>query len=135
MTIRREISCCVKTSGSREIICSRKILCCLLIAAWTCGMTVFAQPRDKDKDESSEIKFTARTELVLIPTLVTDKSGNHISGLKKEDFTVLENGAEQKVATFEEITSDPQRWSRPRNPNEYSNTLAGQAANRRVTLI
>src|ERR1017187_1701996 len=52
MTIRREISCCVKTSGSREIICSRKILCCLLIAAWTCGMTVFAQPRDKDKDEA-----------------------------------------------------------------------------------
>jgi hypothetical protein len=43
---------------------------------------------------------------VLIPTLVTDKSGNHVSGLKKEDFTVLENGAEQKIATFEEITSD-----------------------------
>ena len=135
MTIRREISCCVKTSGSREIICSRKILCCLLIAAWTCGMTVFAQPRDKDKDESSEIKFTARTELVLVPTLVTDKAGNHITGLKKEDFTVLENGAEQKIATFEEITSDAHRYSRPRNPNEFSNSVGGAPSNRRITLL
>ena len=50
---------------------------------------------------------------MLIPTLVTDKSGNHISGLKKEDFKVLENGAEQKIATFEEITSDTHRLSRP----------------------
>jgi|ERR1022692_526127 VWFA-related protein len=104
------------------------------LAILICSIFIFATPNNKDK-ENSELKFTARTELVLIPTLVTDKSGNHISGLKKEDFTVLENGAEQKVATFEEITSDPQRWSRPRNPNEYSNTLAGQAANRRVTLI
>ena len=98
--------------------------------------TIFASPNNKDK-ENSELKFTAHTELVLIPTLVTDKSGNHISGLKKEDFTVLENGAEQKVATFEEITTDSQRWSRPRNPNpnEFSNLLAGQPANRRITIV
>jgi VWFA-related protein len=98
--------------------------------------TIFATPNNKDK-ENSELKFTARAELVLVPTLVTDKSGNHINGLKKEDFTVLENGAEQKVATFEEITTDSQRWSRPRNPNpnEFSNMLGGQPANRRVTLI
>ncbi|MGA2355900.1 MAG: VWA domain-containing protein, partial [Terriglobales bacterium] len=72
---------------------------------------------------------------VLIPTLVTDKSGNHITGLKKEDFTVLENGAEQKIATFEEITSDAHRWIRPRNPNEFGNTLSGGQSARRVTLI
>jgi VWFA-related protein len=107
-----------------------------VIAILIFANTIFATPNNKDK-EDSELKFTARTELVLIPTLVTDKSGNHISGLKKEDFTVLENGAEQKVATFEEITTDPQRWSRPRNPNpnEFSNMVAGQPANRRVTLI
>lgn len=66
---------------------------------------------------------------------MTDKSGNHISGLKKEDFTVLENGAEQKIATFEEITSDPQRMSRPRDPNEFTNSLGGEGSNRRITLI
>src|SRR5260370_42610527 len=102
-----------------------------LIAALVCSI-VFAKPKDKDKDNNSEVKFTARTELVLIPTLVTDKSGNHITGLKKEDFTVFENGREQKVATFEEITSDAHRWSRPRNPNEFSNSLVGEPSARRI---
>jgi len=96
-------------------------------------MLVFAKPKDKEND--SEVKFTARVELVLIPTLVTDKSGHHITGLKKEDFTVLENGAEQKIATFEEISSDPHRLTRPKNPNEFANSLAGESSNRRITLL
>ena len=105
--------------------------------ALTCSILVLAKPidRNKEKENDSEVKFTARTELVLIPTLVSDKSGNHISGLKKEDFTVLENGAEQKIATFEEITSDAQRSSRPRNPNEFSNSIADGPSARRITLI
>jgi VWFA-related protein len=90
-----------------------------------------------EKENSSEVKFTSRTELVLIPTLVTDKSGKHITGLKKEDFTVLENGAAQKIATFEEINSDPHRMTRPKNPdpNAFTNSLSGAPSNRRVTLI
>src|ERR1035438_7331862 len=89
----------------------------------TCSLSVLA----KDK-ENSEVKFTSRTELVLIPTLVTDKSGNHVSGLKKEDFTVQENGADQKIATFEEINSIAHRVSRPKNPGEFSNYLGGDAS-------
>jgi VWFA-related protein len=117
-----------------------KFSCCVIIIAALIGsIFLFAEPKDKDKDKdkenNSEVKFTARAELVLIPTLVTDKSGNHIAGLKKEDFTVLENGAEQKIATFEEIASDPHRLSRPKNPNEFSNALAGGSSDRRITLI
>jgi VWFA-related protein len=112
----------------------RKLSCYVTItAALACSIFVFAKP--KEKENNSEVKFTSRTALVLVPTLVTDKSGNHIRGLKKEDFTVLENGAEQKVATFEEITSDAHRLSRPRNPNEFSNSLAGGPSNRRITLM
>ena len=103
----------------------------LLIALACCAC---ALAKDKDK-ENSEVKFTSRTELVLIPTLVTDKSGTHIGGLKPEDFTVLENGAEQKIATFEEISSDPKRLSRPMEPNRFSNTYGGTGNTRRVTLI
>ena len=110
-----------------------------IVVALTCSISVLAKPpakdKDKEKENNSEVTFTARSELVLIPTLVTDKSGNHISGLKKEDFKVLENGAEQKIATFEEITSDTHRLSRPRNPNEFSNSLASGPSARRMTLI
>jgi len=110
----------------------------IIIAFLACAIFVFAKPRDKEKEkdkENSEVNFTARTELVLIPTLVTDKSSNHITGLKQEDFTVLENGSEQKIATFEEITSDTRRLSRPTSPNEFSNYLAGESSSRRVTVV
>lgn len=116
--------------------CRNKSLICLSVIAML-FLSVYAVAKDKEKDKqnNSEIKFTARTELVLIPTLVTDKSGAHMGGLKKEDFTVFENGSERNLATFEEITSDPHRLSRPANPNEFSNYLGSGGSTRRVTLI
>jgi VWFA-related protein len=121
---------------------SRKLSCyVVIIISLVCSILVFATPVDKDRDKDkekeneSEVKFTARAELVLIPTLVTDKSGHHITGLKKEDFTVMENGGEQKIATFEEIVSDTHRLPRTRNPNEYSNAPAGGPSARRITII
>jgi VWFA-related protein len=91
--------------------------------------------KDKDKENNSEIKFTSRSELVLIPVLVTDKSGNHITGLKKDDFVVFENGSERQVSTFEEIASDPHPFTRPGNANQFSNSLGEVGSHRRVTLI
>ncbi len=41
--------------------------------------------------------YRSRSELVVVNTVVTDHSGAHIGNLKKEDFSVLENGAEQKI--------------------------------------
>jgi VWFA-related protein len=92
-----------------------------------------AAPNNTKPDTSAAVTFHARSELILVPTLVTDKSGAHISGLKKEDFTVFENGAPRSIVTFEEITSDP-HLVRPVSPNEFSNSV-GTGAHRRVTVI
>ncbi|HEY7615817.1 MAG TPA: VWA domain-containing protein, partial [Terriglobales bacterium] len=40
------------------------------------------------------------THLVLVDVVVTDKQGNPVSGLRREDFAVEENGKAQKIATF-----------------------------------
>jgi VWFA-related protein len=101
-----------------------------LLAAFAICASSFA----KDK-ENAEVKFTSQTELVLIPTIVTDKAGAHISGLKKEDFTVLENGSARQISTFEEITSTPNLLSRPTKPDEFSNAVTGGGSTRRVTLM
>ena len=45
------------------------------------------------------------TGLVLIPTEVTDAKGNRVTNLKKEDFTVFENGKRQEIALFEHVTT------------------------------
>ncbi len=102
----------------------------LLLAVALSTMTVA-----KEKENKPEISFTSRAEMVLVPVLVTDRKGNHIKGLKNEDFTILENGSEQKVVTFEEITSDPRRLARSRSPNQFSNLIAGAPSTSRVTLI
>jgi VWFA-related protein len=96
--------------------------CCICLSA-----------QDK-KDANAQSKFTARTQLVQIPALVTDKSGTHIAGLKKEDFVVLENGSERQIATFEEIASDPSRLILPRDANTFNNSVGGGIPHR-VTII
>jgi VWFA-related protein len=92
--------------------------------------------KNNNKESGAEVKFSARSELVMVPVVVTDKSGAHINGLKKEDFTVLENGSERPIATFEEISSQPERLIRRPTPNMFSNdvTSAGRST-RRITLI
>jgi VWFA-related protein len=44
----------------------------------------------------------AGAKLVVVDVTVSDKNGNPLHNLKKEDFTVLENGNPQAVNTFEE---------------------------------
>ena len=111
-----------------------RIFCCSLIPlVLTFLLLTFAFA--KDREDKSEVTFTSRAELVLVPVLVTDKQGNHIHGLRKEDFTVLENNAEQKVVTFEEITSDANRPVHARIPGQFSNLIAGTPSANRITLI
>jgi VWFA-related protein len=48
--------------------------------------------------------FRAGIEQVVVPVTVKDAQGNLVSGLEAQDFRLLEDGVEQKVAGF---TSDP----------------------------
>ncbi|HZU24453.1 MAG TPA: VWA domain-containing protein [Bryobacteraceae bacterium] len=48
-----------------------------------------------------DITFRATSNLVVVDVFVRDRSGHEMPGLKKEDFTVLEDGKPQKVSVFE----------------------------------
>lgn len=90
----------------------------------------------ESKPPESAPTFTARTGLVLVPTLVREKSGASVGGLAKGDFTVLENGVERTIAFFEEVRTTPQRQQRgPVARGEFSNYLVNEAAPRRLTVI
>jgi len=47
----------------------------------------------------------SRVDLVLVPVIVNDAKGNHVSNLKKEAFHLMENGRSQDLSVFEEITA------------------------------
>ena len=54
-------------------------------------------------ETGSTIKVDVRQ--VLVPVVVTDREGHHITGLAQADFKVFEDGVEQKIAAFSVETS------------------------------
>jgi len=104
----------------------------LALAASLIALAASAQaPQTNDKAPI----FKARSELVLVPVMVT-RSGAHVPDLKKEDFTVRENGSEQKIAVFEEVTTAPKPVRRVGEAkNEFSNFLQDEPRPSRLTII
>jgi VWFA-related protein len=65
----------------------------ILIALLLCGFS----EAQKSKDEQT---IRVAVDMVSLPVVVTDKAGQRITDLKKEDFQVFENGTRQEIAGF-----------------------------------
>ena len=80
--------------------------------------------------------FHSRSELVLVPAVVTDKSGKHVPNLSKKDFIVTEDGKPQTVAVFEEVNTSATRVQRAATaPGEFSNVLQTGNNARRLVIV
>jgi VWFA-related protein len=87
-------------------------------------------------DQGKPLQFRSQTTIVQVPVVVTDKAGNHIHGLTKADFKVLENGKPQKIADFEEII--PAAIARPSavfTAGTFTNVSPDENKPRAVTVI
>jgi VWFA-related protein len=60
-----------------------------------------AQQSSAPEQQSPAVTLHANTRLVLLDVVVTDKRGNPVRNLSKEDFKVLEDGSPQTVSSFE----------------------------------
>jgi len=70
------------------------------------------------------------TRLVQLNVIVHNTKGEPVEGLKKEDFTVLDQGKEQQIAAFSANSAAPRDASIPSLPtNVFSNRGASGAAN------
>src|ERR1700739_3946779 len=104
----------------------------VLVALWASLLL----PVSFGQSPTTNPKFTSSTELVLIPTVVTDGSGNHIANLKKEDFVLKEDGKPRPISIFEEVATDATRFHRIAGENgQFSNFEPGSAGYRRLTII
>jgi VWFA-related protein len=71
--------------------------------------------------DEPKVIFRTSTVLVQVPVVVTDKSGHRIDKLTRDQFQVLENGKQQKIATFEEILADNSPPLAPAPPGTFRN--------------
>lgn len=76
----------------------------IITVVWACALvthfTLSALARRRQIPQSSPT-IRATTELVLVNVVARDRKGNLIRDLKQPDFTVLEDGQKQQVASFD----------------------------------
>jgi VWFA-related protein len=97
----------------KKIVMTRRLrsaALCVLLA----GTTVVAGQNPPPAPSSSQQPtFKARVDYVEVDALVTDRQGNFVRDLKKEDFQVLEDGKPQTIANFAIVDIPIERADRP----------------------
>jgi VWFA-related protein len=102
----------------------------LLVVLWASSIAASPQSQTASPDLQSITTFKANAHLVLVDVVVTNNKGEPITGLKKEDFEVLEDGKQQFVSNFEEHKgASPNQIKLPSMPpNVYTNFPLVQTA-------
>jgi Ca-activated chloride channel family protein len=71
---------------------------CLTPAAHARAQTPTPAPAAQEVGEDEVVRVT--TSLVKVPVSVRDREGRYVSDLRREDFRVYDDGAEQRIAHF-----------------------------------
>ncbi len=94
------------------------------------GGTQSSESEISTKDSDSAIKV--EVNLVLVPVVVKDSSGNPVPSLKKEDFQLFDNGKPQTISTLSVETAETRLGTAPvtseTKPAETSSDKATNAA-------
>ena len=112
-------------------------MCRLKASLAIVGITfVLTSPHSAQTAQSDAITFKSSTELVLVPTVVNDKSGAYVSGLQKEQFSLKQDGKSFPIAVFEEVKTNPARLHRSAGEHEtFSNFEPGSSEYHRLNII
>src|ERR1700691_2506515 len=112
-------------------MCRIKACCAIAGVAFLLTSAIEAQT-----SQTSAAPFTSSTELVLIPTVVNDKSGVHIAGLHKEEFALKQDGKSHPIAVFEEVQTSSSRVRRSEGEHgTFSNFETGGSDYHRLNII
>ena len=73
----------------------------LTIAAFCLALTAFVStPTGQEPQKPEVFRFRTGVELINVTATVTDENGRFVSGLRKEDFRLFEDGQEQQITHF-----------------------------------
>jgi VWFA-related protein len=89
----------------------KDVSCLLLSSLLVFSTVVTAAAQDQKKRAEQEWVVELKTVLVELRAVVTDRQGNLVQGLKKEDFELREKGRLQDISSFTEQRVGPQSIS------------------------
>src|SRR6266481_7881436 len=72
-----------------------------IVAATLLAVSTSAQTPQPQQPAQPQYRVHVTSELVLVNVVVRDKKGNLVRDLKKDDFTLLEDGKRQNISTFD----------------------------------
>jgi len=116
-------------SVARRIVSGGILLlsCATLIGQTSSSPAASSQPAASAKSSTPATPvpvFHAETRLVVVDVVVTDKHGQPVTDLKKDDFTLIEDGKPQQLKFFEAHIPEAQPKALPKidlPPNQYTN--------------
>jgi VWFA-related protein len=86
--------------------------------------------------DEPKVEFRSQSVLVQVPVVVTDKSGKHIHGLGKTDFSIFENGKPVSVSAFEELSASTGPITTPVvAPGQFRNLSLDDPKPRNIVVI
>lgn len=80
-------------------------------------------------------KFTSKSQLVLVPVVVTGKNGEHVGGLRREAFKIEEHGKAREATIFEEVKTVAANTKVRQAAEGRSNFAFGDAQSWRMTVV
>ncbi|HSY31501.1 MAG TPA: VWA domain-containing protein [Verrucomicrobiae bacterium] len=110
----------------RAVLLSFALLAILLLSSSTVPQSPQSSNQPSVAQDSPVIRSTTR--LVQVSVVVTDKKGQPITGLKKENFTLTDESNPQQIAFFSAEAPRPSTPTTPLPKNVYTNRyeLKGQ---------
>jgi VWFA-related protein len=86
----------------QSIMIKHSAICLPCIVA----VIVFSGFSAEQKSQKNDQTIRVNVEMVSLPVVVSDKAGNRMTNLKKDDFQVYENGTRQEITAFA-VTDEP----------------------------
>lgn len=99
------------------------------------GTSQAARSASQAQQSTETTTFTSRTEVVLVPVAVREKSGEVASGLKKDDFKLAVDGKSVSIASFEEVKSGAGPALPPIERGVYTNRIVNEDQPQRLTVL
>ncbi len=91
---------------------------------------------EKKPAEASAPTFKTRSQLVLVPVVVNDKSGKHVAGLAKDAFRLNEDGKPRDVALFEEVFPEKKNaGSEVNQPSGVASNFSSEGVPHHFTIV